>query len=307
MGTRRSSCPHCSRRRRFDAQAAIRRLAKQHQQLADCLMRDMDEAALKRPKRVASAANISQNIAEIVGGRPVLPGTFPECCLIGSVVNDSRRWFCTGALIHPRVVVTAAHCHSASHPADIVALNADDESALENAEIILARRTSVDPRHLSSPFHDVAVLVLRRAAEVTPAKIATTAEINAATETTLVGFGNDDVHSTRGFGKKREVTVPVRAIRRDPAEDLDGEEIEFGFESDFEFVAGGDGFDSCNGDSGGPAYIEVDGDHRLAGLTARGFEASATVCGEGGIYSRIDANLDFIRSAAAESGIDLPV
>lgn len=270
-------------------------------------MRYLDEAALKRPKRVASAADMSQHLAEVVGGRPVLPGAFPECCLIGAVVNDSRRWFCSGVLIHPRVVLTAAHCHSPGRPADIVALKADDETALENAEIILARRTSIDPRHLSSPFHDVAVLILRRASEVLPAKIATKAEISAATETTLVGFGNDDLHSTRGFGKKREVTVPIRAIRKNPRQNLDSEEVQFGFESDVEFVAGGAGFDSCNGDSGGPAYIDVSGQRRLAGLTARGFESSATVCGEGGIYSRLDANLDFIRSAAAESGINLPL
>ena len=73
--------------------------------------------------------------------------------------------------------------------------------------------------------------------------IASTAEISAATQTTLVGFGNSDLLSSRGFGIKREVTVPITNVRRAPSDNLDDAEMELGFESDLEFTAGGQGFD----------------------------------------------------------------
>jgi hypothetical protein len=55
-------------------------------------------------------------------------------------------------------------------------------------------------------------------------------------------------------------------------------------------AAGKEGKDSCNGDSGGPAYIKLDGKLLLAGVTSRGSE----VCGLYGIYTRPEAALDWI-------------
>jgi endonuclease G len=160
------------------------------------------------------------------------------------------------------------------------------------------------PQYRLTGLHDISVMVLRRAAAVAPVGIASETETSAAAETTLVGFGNDDVLSTRGFGIKREVRVPITHIQRDSV-DLDDAEQELGFESDLEFVAGGMGFDSCNGDSGGPAYIEVGGRRLVAGLTSRATETARTPCGEGGIYTRVDRNMDFVRDVAASIGVTL--
>ena len=108
--------------------------------------------------------------------------------------------------------------------------------------------------------------------------------------------------STRGFGIKRKVTVPIThpATSGNPNAD----EQLLGFEGDLEFVAGGGGFDSCNGDSGGPAYITVAGDRVVAGLTSRATETSRNPCGEGGIYTRTDVHRAFIRRIAAREGIN---
>jgi endonuclease G len=88
----------------------------------------------------------------------------------------------------------------------------------------------------------------------------------------------------------------MESLRRDVADNLDAEESKYDYESDLEFVAGGKGYDSCNGDSGGPAYIIVDGVRKVAGLTSRATRGATTACGQGGIYTRVDVHLNFIES-----------
>ena len=110
----------------------------------------------------------------------------------------------------------------------------------------------------SNRFNDITVVILRDSASTAPARIATTAELDSAKETTLAGFGNNDTASTKGIGIKREVEVDIIALRRSPQYHLSSAESHYGFHSKVEFVAGGEGHDSCNGDSGGPAYISVE-------------------------------------------------
>ncbi len=300
-------CVNCSDSTNFDAEQAYKNLSRKYLELADIVTTYMSQAGLERKSRANNALDMANLLARIVGGKPVPQGGYPECCLIGRrFPNRSMQWFCTGVLVHPRIVLSAAHCHQPPGLiANVVALNCEDEDQLGSAEIISARRTAVHPNYASTGLHDISVLILRKDATVTPVPIASTEEISAATRTTLVGFGNDDIFSSRGFGIKREVEVDITDIRRTPADDLDAAEEQLGFESDLEFVAGGNGYDSCNGDSGGPAYIVVGGDRKVAGLTSRATKIATKPCGEGGIYTRVDKNLNFVQDVANGAGIQL--
>jgi secreted trypsin-like serine protease len=305
-------CGRSQKPREFDAKAAFEQLSRKIEKLGDVVAQYMSrrEAQPLRGARGvavegAEAVKFAEAVARIVGGTPVAVGDFPECCLVGRrSPNGSIGWFCTGVLVHPRIALTAGHCFSRRNRANIIALRAEDEDKLQSAELLTVRKMVPHPQFGVTGFNDISVMVLRKPATVAPVPIATEAQTKAATETTLVGFGNDDILSTRGFGIKRQVKVPITHIQSG-AVDLDDAEQELGFESDLEFVAGGMGFDSCNGDSGGPAYIEVGGKRMVAGLTSRATETARNPCGEGGIYTRVDMNLDFVRSVAASAGINL--
>jgi secreted trypsin-like serine protease len=249
-------CPNCAQGEEVDLQAAIDNLSRKYTQLAQVVARYMSQARLARGARAANAESMAELLIRIVGGSETEPGEYPDCCLIGRrFSNGTQSWFCTGVLVHPRVVLTAGHCQDPTFPINIVALKAVNQAALRDAEIIGVRRVVVNPGYPQRMGNDISVLILRRTATVAPTPIASTADIAAAEKTTLVGFGNNDILSTKGFGIQRQVVVDITNVRRAAGDDLDEDEETLGFESDLEFVAGGAGYDSCNGDSGGPAYI----------------------------------------------------
>jgi hypothetical protein len=103
--------------------------------------------------------------------------------------------------------------------------------------------------------------------------------MQVGSELVFAGFGEDEEGVV---GVKREVLATLTSFN----------------ESGREFRAGGDGNDTCLGDSGGPALVALaNGEWRLAGVISRGGE-----CGLGGIYGVPLPELCWLRD---ESGVDL--
>jgi hypothetical protein len=220
----------------------------------------------------------------IVGGVPTLE--FPDCCAVG----NATQYYCTGTLIAPTVIVTARHCPDLKR-AFLKGHDISDPTGGETIEI---------EKVFAHPDADLRVLVLRTASSVTPRHVAQGAEVQAQSAL-LVGFGTVDFGGTVGYGVKRKVEVPITSINCGGP----GESARYGCRAGTEMVAGHRGLDrdSCRGDSGGPLYIlGAEGTYHLLGVTSRGV-GGPRVCGDGGIYVRVDQFLDWIKS---QTGIAIP-
>jgi endonuclease G len=154
--------------------------------------------------------------------------------------------------------------------------------------------------------NDINLLILSEPANVPPVAIATFEQIRAATSARLVGFGYNDPTRPLGFGTKRQVDVPMAPIvTLAETESLSALEAQMGFHAAYEFVAGrkGLGLDTCNGDSGGPAYLSTLNGYVLAGLTSRATRSATLPCGDGGVYVRPDKYVDWINCVLRRAGL----
>ena len=137
----------------------------------------------------------------------------------------------------------------------------DAGTVIEVAEAV--RHPDYDDTELKN---DLTVLILAKDADVKPRPLAEEGVLEDAQTVRLAGYGNTDVDSMGGYGIRRMVDVPLAS--NDPT---------FGADPETEFVAGAPFLDrdSCNGDSGGPAYV-LSGDRwYLVGATSRATESAS--------------------------------
>lgn len=231
------------------------------------------------PVFLANAKRLVSDRKRIVGG--IETADYRDCVAIGS----PDAWCCTGTLIAPNVVVTAGHCHGGCSDRVFVGDNVEQLEAGTVIEVADAvRHPDYDDDLLTS---DLSVLILANDADVDPRPLAEEGVLEEAQTVRLAGYGNTDVDSMGGYGIRRMVDVPLAS--NDP---------KYGADAETEFVAGAPFLDrdSCNGDSGGPAYVQA-GDHwYLVGATSRATESAVRRCGDGGIYTRVRAYDEWIRS-----------
>jgi endonuclease G len=253
--------------------------------------------------RSGSLTALGEQIDRIVGGTRVQPGAFPHCVCIGALnARGEFDGFCTGVVISPRVVLTAAHCAS-----DITHVRTGIESVLQTqGKTIKAHKVIVHPHYDgdATPSHDICVVILEEDAGVPPVAVATTAQMAEPDQVMLVGFGFNDPVRPWGFGVKRQALVDITPPPGSSAGVVREDEQIAGYDNLHELHAGRRnlGIDSCNGDSGGPAYVSVDGEVAVAAITSRATQDARLPCGDGGIYTRIAPYLPWIGEVTAAPG-----
>jgi secreted trypsin-like serine protease len=192
---------------------------------------------------------------------------------------------CTGTAIAPRVVVTAAHCvTNLSKKRLQFTLNRDATAAPVGASVTVLRayvHPDYDLRSTGS-MHDIALAELEAPLESSSfERLLSAAEASAALrpdgDVELVGYG-----ANARLPEKTAKRATIRPLRAD------------------EMTIGGPGEpQSCEGDSGGPAFVlNGRGARRIAGIVSRSAN-DATECVDGSIDTRVDAYSDWLAATLA--------
>ena len=184
---------------------------------------------------------------------------------------------CTGTLVGPRTVLTAAHC--------VVGVSASSlrfviGSRVSQPEHVLSV-ASVTPHPAYNDFqltNDIGVVTLAQDAPVAPMGILPSMDASwVGRELIFVGYGFSNGINQTGIGTKRFVQMDIASV------------------SSTTFSYQDQGKNTCNGDSGGPAFAQVGGELLVAGVTSYGDQ----FCTQFGVDTRVDVYADFLGLNAA--------
>lgn len=226
----------------------------------------------------------------VVGGEPSAPDAWPDVV----AVYSGTTFACTGVLVAPDAVLTAGHCGW-----NVSAVVVGTHDYTQGGELIEVIDTIVHDDYFTT--YDVALLRLATPTSVAPRQVAVDCIVQdylvEGAPVAIVGFGATDEWASDWGTVLNEAWTTVR--------DADCEDLGSGCNAEVspggELVAGGDGIDSCNGDSGGPLYLSTPEGEWLVGITSRAAIPAMTPCGDGGIYVRADAVAGWIEGQLGRS------
>ncbi len=241
-------------------------------------------------------SEVEEHRQEIVGGVIVSPGEFPFAAAIDMVAFGYRSE-CTGSLVTPTLVLTAAHCvynstrTGLSLPSDFrVILGRRQLSDTSTGTVHTVSEVIKHPQYTHySTGYDVAFLRLATASSLPTVEIASPygpsdrALWFPGTTTTTIGYGATYEGDTSNSDWLRKVGVPIVDDNVAAAADWYGSAFRRETMVAAGFAAGGR--DSCQGDSGGPLLSPSRNGWKVVGVTSWGEGCARPK--KPGVYSRI--------------------
>ena len=225
------------------------------------------------------AAPVGEENEGIIGGTSDTgdPGVVVVFAQVPGAQSGS---LCTGEVISPHVVLTAAHCVSPAEVgagAKFIVFTGNDFNQAQQSQILQVKETHPNPAWNAQALtagHDVGIVVLQNATTIKPLPYmhAAITQAMAGQSVRLVGYGLDNGTAQTGAGVKRQTTTLLS--------DFDNVLLHFADPA----------HETCNGDSGGPALMMVNGVETIVGTTSFGDVS----CAQGGYDTRVDAETTFI-------------
>lgn len=241
---------------------------------------------------LASTAAFAQPARRVIDGTSIASGNAkiesegiskdftspPRHDAVVAIIND-RGFACSGVVIHRRAVLTARHCRGGR----FVMFGATTHEPRMTVRV-------VGFRGAPARAIDMAIMILESDAPVEPYPLHRALE--PPREVRVVGFGCETPGGCDGAGHRTyfDARVPSAYWGCEPSRAatlncLPSSEM---------VLPRSVGADTCTGDSGG-AVLEktTDGWHVVA-ITSRGVRDAVLLCGDGGVYVRVQPQLGWI-------------
>lgn len=248
---------------------------------------------------------------QIINGEPVAVSHPLAASVVGLMVKYTSNtlngvWvqWCTGSVLSKKLILTAAHCVKDLDPANI-AINFSintmtwDQQSNEATRIVdiekhfTIRKVNslmMHPLYDGWGTHDLAVIALTEDVPSTAKLVTLLPEkyVNkAANETTLEGQSKPVL--LMGFGLINEENSTDTEVLRSTVVDAQ-------FLKNFVVTDQTHGSGGCNGDSGGPAFVNLDGVDYQVGVT-HGPHGNSMTCHEQGEWVNPALDADFLAEA----------
>jgi secreted trypsin-like serine protease len=221
----------------------------------------------------------------IIGGTPTDTAADPGIvALFAQVPGQQQGALCTAEVISPTVLLTAAHCTDEAEVGQGAVWRAYLGNDLTQQKDHPELWVDVKEVHHDSAFsttnlqggHDIGVAILAQplpdSIKPLPFNRKALATADSGKAVRIVGYGLSDGFQQTGAGIKRTANTTIGQV------------------SDTLIQVGDGTHNICNGDSGGPALLNVDGTETIVGVTSFGF----IFCLGSGNDTRVDLYTDFI-------------
>ncbi len=247
---------------------------------------------------------------EIINGQPAadhkmapsVVGLFVKYS--GSGLDGVWLQWCTGSVLSSKLILTAAHCVQGVDPSDVQinfsghSVKMDDQfnpatrvtDVSTKFNTIQVKAIEIHPAYDGSGNHDLALMSLVSEAPTTAVPVSLLPEVylnKAANQTTFEGQ------------TKQVLLLGYGLISESPSTDTDvlrSTTVNADFINNLVVTDQTKGSGGCNGDSGGPAFTEIDGAFYQVGVT-HGPHGNSTTCHETGEWVNPALDAEFLSDA----------
>jgi secreted trypsin-like serine protease len=235
------------------------------------------------------SSDLSNNTDGIVGGKKIDSSDIAGRSTVG-IYSKDVGYICTGTLVAPNVVLTAGHCVDAKAK-EIVIIFAPEMKNAKKDQVRKVVQSVVHPQYStevkSKDMYDVALMKFEGQAPANY-KIAPMLFDHGAIQTDLrtivAGYGLSwTIGPKAGAGTLRTTDLRIKDANFSNTEVMLDQSITRGI---------------CSGDSGGPAYLMVNGVLHVWGVASRGDSLPGWLtpkCMLFSIFTRVDAHQAFIQ------------
>lgn len=261
------------------------------------------------PREAGNESNLGSSGESIIGGTEVSPTSRVAQSTV-ALFDVRGGQLCTGSLIAPNIVLSAAHCIGRRASDMAVIFSADAESLIgqdqfglslfKNPKVRGVKKIALAPtwatqQNADKDTGDISLLLLDGDAPAgfVPAKLlASNALLRKGTSVILAGYGITNGREKTGTAVLRQVRVRVADPKFAKTEVLLDQTL---------------GRGACHGDSGGPAFVQSGNQLLLWGITSRGEQDTNDDCSKYAVYTNAVAYNELIKSAITQlTNAELP-